>query len=253
LSHCDADIFTVEMSRRNAAFKYLLLAITGAVVAIWASSSTHAMSIRNAIVQLPKRGYICQPSWTFLGFNGFCTAAPLQSSKGSTKFKYRIAASYSDKRHKFDPRRNVFDFDTIATKPIFQGPQGKASKQLKETRIRPASGEDSFFVQHLGPTQIALGVADGVGGWASEGVDPAFFSHSLCNYMSKAAAAAKSATMQEERLTQRLLQHAYTQVMEDETVPAGGSTACVATLSTEDGRLEVAKSVTPLIQMSSLC
>jgi hypothetical protein len=39
-------------------------------------------------------------------------------------------------------------------------------------------GEDAFFIcHHLG--MGAIGVADGVSGWAEEGVDPAEYSRSL--------------------------------------------------------------------------
>lgn len=88
---------------------------------------------------------------------------------------------------------------------------------------------------------VALGVADGVGGWMDSGVDPADFSHGFCDYMAAAAYAyPSSSTTSTPPLTARsLMQAGYEAICADPAVPAGGSTAIVSLLD-PSGTLEVA-------------
>ena len=91
---------------------------------------------------------------------------------------------------------------------------------------------------------VAFAVVDGVGGWQDSGVDPANFSHSLCEYMA-ASCSAKLANDAPSRLRPvELLDAGYSGVMADANVHAGGSTACVGVASA-DGILEIAKYVSP--------
>jgi protein phosphatase PTC7 len=102
--------------------------------------------------------------------------------------------------------------------------------------MRPESGQDAFFVARLGDTGgVALGVADGVGGWMDSGVDPADFSHTFCHHMAAAAHTAPAGMT-----ARQLMQKGYDAVVEDhDAVVAGGSTASVGLL-TPDGVLDVA-------------
>lgn len=91
---------------------------------------------------------------------------------------------------------------------------------------------------------MAFGVVDGVGGWEESGIDPADFSHGLCGYMADAAMHypddfGKAGQGQAPR-PQDILDLGYSKVMDDASIGGGGSTACIATLST-DGLLHVAK------------
>lgn len=113
----------------------------------------------------------------------------------------------------------------------------------RDAKNRPQSGEDAFFISHVGDTgAVAFGVVDGVGGWQSSGVDPADFAHSLCEYMASAASGfpdgfkARGPPLR----PQELLDVGYRRVIEDKSILAGGSTACIATAE-PDGRFEVAK------------
>ncbi|KAL2022755.1 hypothetical protein VTK56DRAFT_4571 [Thermocarpiscus australiensis] len=165
-------------------------------------------------------------------YAAYSTSAPTPSSK----FVYNVAASYIAKGRPFDPSVQVFQFNPYYTR--IQPP-----KVGRGRFSRPESGQDAFFVSRLGavPGEIALGVADGVGGWTSHGVDPADFSHALCEYMAAAATAA-TATMggTGQPLTARqLMQMGYDAVRQDRSIRAGGSTAVVGLL-TANGALEVA-------------
>ncbi|KAH6660126.1 5-azacytidine resistance protein azr1 [Truncatella angustata] len=146
------------------------------------------------------------------------------------RFTYHAAASFASKHKRLDPSSNVFHFN----------PYNRIQPQVKRPKSkRPASGQDAFFIARVGDTNaVALGVADGVGGWEESGVDPADFSHGFCDYMALAAYENKPSAG--PTLTAKgLMQKGYDDVVNDKSIHAGGSTACVA-IATEDGKLEVA-------------
>ncbi|EAA35915.1 hypothetical protein GE21DRAFT_1733 [Neurospora crassa] len=184
----------------------------------------------------------------------YSTAAEQPASGSGTKFVYNIAASYVGKGLPFNPSTHVFHFN----------PYHRVSKPGKKAKsARPESGQDAFFVSRVGnrPGEVALGVADGVGGWMDSGVDPADFSHAFCDYMAAAAyendrqptkiasaaangpaapAGGEGNTSDNAPLTARsLMQKGYEAVCHDPTIKAGGSTAVVGMLD-ESGTMEVA-------------
>lgn len=145
-------------------------------------------------------------------------------------FTYNIAASYIAKDRPYDPATHVFHFN----------PYNRVQPPLRRSkRARPESGQDAFFVTRLDDTGgVALGVADGVGGWMDSGVDPADFSHGICDYM--AAAAYEFTRSKQSPFSARdLIQTGYEAICADPSVPAGGSTAIVGLLD-PSGSLEVA-------------
>lgn len=153
----------------------------------------------------------------------------------ASHFNFSVAASYIGKDRPYDPSTHVFHFNPYNRVQ----PQPKRSK-----RARPESGQDAFFVTRLDDAGgVALGVADGVGGWMDSGVDPADFSHGFCDYMAAAAYEAATPGGQNQRrppLTARgLMQVGYESICADSSVPAGGSTAVVGLLDPA-GSLEVA-------------
>eukprot|EP00232_Nephroselmis_pyriformis_P010646 CAMPEP_0182891880 /NCGR_PEP_ID=MMETSP0034_2-20130328/23529_1 /TAXON_ID=156128 /ORGANISM="Nephroselmis pyriformis, Strain CCMP717" /LENGTH=504 /DNA_ID=CAMNT_0025025515 /DNA_START=41 /DNA_END=1551 /DNA_ORIENTATION=- len=77
-------------------------------------------------------------------------------------------------------------------------------------------GEDSFFIS---PSVSMIGVADGVSGWASRGIDSALYSRSLCRNAARAASASAGANP-----TEALLE-AF-----NKTTVEGSSTACLLQL-----------------------
>ncbi|TID16596.1 5-azacytidine resistance protein azr1 [Venturia nashicola] len=155
------------------------------------------------------------------------------------KFSYSISASYSDKKKHLDPLRNIHTHDQTAQ----SGKDAYLPLNKEQKLARPKSGQDSFFVARVNKSEhTALAVVDGVGGWASSGIDSADFAHSLCEYMSSAASTfpLQFETKSSQTPTpQELLKVGTDKVMADKTVHAGGSTACVATISSS-GVLEVA-------------
>jgi protein phosphatase PTC7 len=148
----------------------------------------------------------------------------------SKKFSYGIAASYTAKDRRYDPAKNVFNFD----------PDTPITERRKDKRTRPDSGHDAFFVSRVGKSgDMALGIADGVGGWTDSGVDPADFSHGFCDHMAYTAWTYLPDDKSPVLSARGLMQKGYEAIANDETVKAGGSTACIG-IAKEDGSLEVA-------------
>ncbi|QSZ33831.1 hypothetical protein DSL72_005403 [Monilinia vaccinii-corymbosi] len=147
----------------------------------------------------------------------------------SPTFTYGISASYCAKESRYSPTKNLSPFNPHSPIPI----------PLKPADRRPASGQDAFFVAPISNTSdIALGVADGVGGWIDSGVDPSDFSHGLCEYMAHTASA--SNTIDEAPISaRRLMQKGYDLVCASGKVRAGGSTAIVGIFNS-GGVMEVA-------------
>lgn len=82
-------------------------------------------------------------------------------------------------------------------------------------------GEDAFFIGEQG---FAMGVADGVGGWAEVGVDPGLYSRELMRH----ANAATTSCQPGPQCPQHLLEVAYLA-----TAARGSSTVCILCLENE--------------------
>ncbi|KAF5843088.1 phosphatase 2C-like domain-containing protein [Dunaliella salina] len=87
-------------------------------------------------------------------------------------------------------------------------------------------GEDAYCICNAGLG--AIGVADGVSGWAEEGIDPAEYSRTLMRHCELAIEAAGT-----EAQGREVIRDAH-----QKTVMAGSSTVCLALMKPE-GRLEV--------------
>jgi protein phosphatase PTC7 len=83
-------------------------------------------------------------------------------------------------------------------------------------------GEDSFFVSN---TYRTIGIADGVGGWKDEGVDPALFANKL---MENAKYYAE--THRKDTDPESIMHNAFEKLVHDKNVRAGSSTCCIASL-----------------------
>src|SRR6266536_4733434 len=63
-----------------------------------------------------------------------------RTSLSSSKFTYGIAASFTTKDRRYNPERNVFNFN----------PYNRILARRKDKRTRPDSGQDAFFVSRVG-------------------------------------------------------------------------------------------------------
>ncbi|ORE05292.1 protein serine/threonine phosphatase 2C [Rhizopus microsporus var. microsporus] len=102
-------------------------------------------------------------------------------------------------------------------------------KQIHRTG-KVDAGEDAFF-QTTTPEGLAIGVADGVGGWSTVGVDPALFSWTL---MDNAAMIAKHEKVIDAH---QILDAAFHELRKSGKVAAGSSTACILNLSKTTGEM----------------
>ncbi|KAK5131842.1 hypothetical protein LTR08_000509 [Meristemomyces frigidus] len=149
-------------------------------------------------------------------------------SPGKTSFTYRLAAAAAGK--KAPPRQPKLgrDFWTYTSTQSNQTPP-----YLRSTKTD--SGEDAFFATTIGGSKhdVAFGLADGVGGWQDQGVDPSVFSHGLCGLMGGTAYLHEGLEGGEQLRPQGLMQTAYDAVIGNPRIVAGG---CTASLAVADGR-----------------
>ncbi|SPO19759.1 related to PTC7 - type 2C protein phosphatase [Ustilago trichophora] len=102
------------------------------------------------------------------------------------------------------------------------------------------AGEDSLMCTSMGTSgDVAIGVADGVGGWTENGIDPSLFSQALMFYSSKSAASA-SANPDNGVAPNRILAEAFEHVLKEPLVVAGSATACILTMDSSNGTLRSA-------------
>lgn len=86
---------------------------------------------------------------------------------------------------------------------------------------------------------MAIGVADGVGGWTENGIDPSLFSQALMFYASKSASQA-AANPSTGVTPNHILAEAFERVLKEPLVVAGSATACVLTMDSSNGTLRSA-------------
>jgi protein phosphatase PTC7 len=89
-------------------------------------------------------------------------------------------------------------------------------------------GDDSFMV-----TPRVVGVADGVGGWRKQGIDPSHFANKMMEYCKD--------LVQKEKMQEplSLMQTAYKRIVHGEEPILGSSTVCLASME-PSGNLTVA-------------
>ncbi|MCJ1394887.1 hypothetical protein MMC18_007767 [Xylographa bjoerkii] len=181
-------------------------------------------------------GSACRVSTPFIHRDAPQQCLPYSNSWSPETFSFRIAASFSAKGHKFNPKTNLFTFK--------RDDQRQAETADASPRKRLDSGQDAFFVSNIGKSRnVAFGVADGVGGWSDSGIDSADFSHGLCERMADIAGEASTSSAWElkrgDLKARDLLQKAYNAIVEEKKIRGGGSTACIA-VGHSDGALQVA-------------
>ena len=219
--------------------------LSKSLVALSVSPILNTSAFRSASIYLQYP--ICPVDVSLSGAADQSSRAPLrsQSSRGfatntaTTNIRYRIGASFSAKGKRFNPKKDLYSFEALKQDPKRETQEGEPL-DLEYNTGRGVSGQDAFFVSQLGNTNnVAFGVADGVGGWVESGIDPAHFSHGLCQNMVDVARSATDPESQEIH-AMALLKEGYDRVVADDSVEGGGSTACIA-VGRENGTLEVAK------------
>lgn len=150
------------------------------------------------------------------------------SSSTAGNFTYRLAAAASPKTA--PPRAPKLERDFW----IYASTQASPAPPYLRS-VKRDSGEDAFFATTIGgsPHHVAFGLADGVGGWQDQGVDPSEYSQALCGLMAGTANIYEGIADDNLLKPQSLLQTAYDAVMANPRIAAGG---CTASLGVADAR-----------------
>ncbi|KAF9910728.1 Protein phosphatase PTC7 [Linnemannia zychae] len=174
-----------------------------------------------------------------------------QTPGSQIAFNYLLAASWHPKsRH----RKASSALSASSGSSASSSDDEDSKTQWWKQKLRAGkvdAGEDAFF--HVStPSRVALGVADGVGGWSEVGVDPALFSWAL---MDNAEAVARLTDVDHSGLdtkesqagkntpskipldAQTILDGAYSELVQSGKVEAGSSTACILSLCKVTGTL----------------
>lgn len=108
--------------------------------------------------------------------------------------------------------------------------EGKLAKEHFKTKpLDSPTGEDNYFVANRQDSSIAVGVADGVGGWSELGFDSSAISRELCKSIAGLYNEGES-----DRATLNpnyLLDEAFTKVQKEGIVKVGGTTMCLGVFS----------------------
>lgn len=102
-------------------------------------------------------------------------------------------------------------------------------------------GEDSYCVAE-NDKEVVLGVADGVGGWRSKGVDPSAFSQALMYHAAEISKSPSEKFKNDADRPKTLIHDAFWRLVDDfktgKRKPFGSSTACVVMINRETGQLK---------------
>ncbi|KAG9188252.1 protein phosphatase PTC7 [Alternaria panax] len=227
------------VSRRALSSAFFLVALSASPLATPASSARttglHSQRMPSNFAQ-PTCPLNRDTSPATVGLRSFHSAS--HSWQSTPQYTYHVAASYSAKQDRFNAEQNLF------TQPVHDSSISnehlRDCKESIDKRKRARSGQDAFFFSQVGNTNTTtFGVADGVGGWVESGLDPADFSHGLCEYMACAARSWPHGFNTTALHAKDLLQVAYDEVTDDDSIEGGGSTACLA-VAEPDGNVEVA-------------
>lgn len=164
-----------------------------------------------------------------------------QNGSGDSAASSGISATPASASHNYD-KASLDKLVLYNVAVAFQAKNRKESnKFLKKDHKTPAellpSGEDNLFVSEQSKEgYLALGVADGVGGWSEAGYDSSAISRELCHSIKLGF----EASTEKELLTpQQLLMSAFENVQVSPKVEIGGTTACLG-IFTPDHKLKVA-------------
>ncbi|KAI3402631.2 PTC7 [Candida oxycetoniae] len=151
------------------------------------------------------------------------TSASLNYDTALTSFtNYSVAVAYQPKDRK-KASTNLFK-----KKPL-----------NNSAAVNSPIGEDNLFVsKELRDGSIAVGVADGVGGWSEAGYDSSAISRELCASIKKAFEKQQSSARASS--PKELLDFAFKEVLKSDKVEIGGTTACLGVFTPDSKILRVA-------------
>eukprot|EP01101_Sappina_pedata_P012303 TRINITY_DN8428_c0_g1_i1.p1 TRINITY_DN8428_c0_g1~~TRINITY_DN8428_c0_g1_i1.p1 ORF type:complete len:338 (-),score=87.74 TRINITY_DN8428_c0_g1_i1:8-1021(-) len=111
---------------------------------------------------------------------------------------------------------------------------GKDIERSPSVPLQCNCGEDAYYI-----SPNSLGIADGVGGWAEQGIDSSKISRQLM-HCSKAIADSEISSfggIQSEAID--ILDNAYEDMVDSGEVDAGSTTACIVTLKADGNKMNI--------------
>ncbi|CCE64351.1 hypothetical protein TPHA_0H01450 [Tetrapisispora phaffii CBS 4417] len=206
-------------------YSQLLASILVLIFAVWilipissVSLIAHVQYLKGNFYNLSKRcftstGTFNDQSGNYSSYNYYTTSSQPQD----TGLSYKLAVAYQPK-----------DRDD----PIY--------KNLKSSLDSP-TGEDNYFVRKNANNDVYVGVADGVGGWASYGYDSSAISRELCKAMSDYSTIKnqKNSLPFYEINPKTLIDISYNKIKDEKIVNVGGTTAIVGHFP-PSGKLQLA-------------
>lgn len=184
--------------RRGA---YIMLVISGIIIAY----NSAAVNLKPRTVKSSRR----------FSSSSYSASSANSSTGSDIPYKYNISVAFQPKER--DENKFVNQF-------------------FKFKKVDSPTGEDNYFIAEKSKDQIAVGVADGVGGWAELGYDSSAISRELCKALENGYLAAES---EEKSYPLDLLNEAFKKIKKDQIVRVGGTTACLGVFQ-PDGILRVA-------------
>lgn len=184
--------------------------------------------------------------WSSSNSNSNSGKGKLQSfSTTSTKsLNHDASAGGGDTKSKLNYDSSSFgSFKNYSVAVAYQPKRREESNLFKKKHNKPSpaldspSGEDNLFVTGQSDDgYLAVGVADGVGGWSEAGYDSSAISRELCASIKANFETSATST---STTPKSLLVKAFTEILSSPKVEIGGTTACLGIL-TPDRELKVA-------------
>lgn len=175
------------------------------------SSAFNARVLSNSLAN-SKRYFSFSSAWN----NNYdkSSASSMSSSYLDNTSQFNITFAYQPKDRE---ETNLFKKKNKKPSPALESP----------------TGEDNLFVSKVVDGKVAVGVADGVGGWSEAGYDSSAISRELCNFIKETFESSSSTSPTD------LLIESFDKVLKSPKVEIGGTTACLGVF-TPDLKLHVA-------------
>ncbi|KAG9013862.1 hypothetical protein FRB94_004243 [Tulasnella sp. JGI-2019a] len=178
------------------------------------------------------------------------TRKAFYSVASTQPYRFHIGASFAGKPvHRSERRLAEIKFPLGSDIATWKKQQLEVPGRALTTRD---PGQDMFFVQEMSRRRgMAVGIADGVGGWADSGINPALFATALMYYGARAsehaiAGGAEADTEEHELSSSKELSpkdclwSAFESVIRDDLVQGGSSTGLIMTLNAQSGLMKSA-------------
>lgn len=158
------------------------------------------------------------------------------STKSAKDLNHDATAGGGDTKSKLNYDKSTFgSLKNYSIAVAYQPKRREESNLFKKKHNKPSpaldspSGEDNLFVSSQSSEgYLALGVADGVGGWSEAGYDSSAISRELCASMKDNF---ENATPSTSSTPKNLLINAFTEILSSPKVEIGGTTACLGILT----------------------